>query len=114
MVLSDDPLAWLRQGLSRYAGKGAATLTLHADLLLLYVQSQASSKSAQIAMHVRYQKDAQTLLDRTYRGRSTSMNWANGDSEIQEALDRALSDMLMHVEADLRLLCVDSPGDSHE
>jgi hypothetical protein len=39
------------------------------------------------------------------RGRDTSVNWGNITGEVQAIFDRALNDLLAHLEAGVRKLC---------
>lgn len=105
-VQAPDMLSWMRQGLATLAaGQYGPPLRLHADLMMAYAQSQATSMVTQVVLRARYTREGQAGVEKTYRGAVSKMNWASGDGEIQSGFDAALGEILQQLARDLNGYC---------
>lgn len=117
-----DMLTWLSTGLSTLDAAGyrmdsepsqAANLVVDVELLKAYLESQSTSIASTIVVRVTYKRpDATVLGQQLYRGSDTSLNWANGDGEINTDFKLATADMLQKVQPDMGRYCASArqPG----
>jgi hypothetical protein len=109
-----DTGAWVRSGIESLArdsrirfvsAPSEADLSIDVELLKAYVMTITVDKSSNVAVRIRYFRKGTPQGDALYRGTDTDVNWANGDDETQEALNRALANMLEDVDRDLLARC---------
>lgn len=108
-----DTMAWLRSGFQLLARNRQialvdspdADIALHVSVLKAYVMTETAEKSANVAVHIRYERRGAPAGEANYRGTDKSVNFANGSSEAQGALDGALAELLDHVAADIAARC---------
>ena len=109
-----DTGAWVRSGLEslardsriRFVGTASeADLSIDVELLKAYVMTITVDKASNVALRIRYSRNGAPQGDALYRGTDTDVNWANGDGETQETLNRALANLLEDVDRDLLARC---------
>lgn len=71
-------------------------------LLKAWVASVSTSMNSSIVVGVSQLDGAE---ERIYRGARTSLNWANGDGEIQALFDSAVEELVIKLSADLTSQC---------
>ncbi|OUM01165.1 hypothetical protein A8M77_17890 [Variovorax sp. JS1663] len=81
------------------------TRTVKVTVLKAYIQGLATLKSAHLVVRVQSAREGKASDARIYRGADASMNWANTEAEIQEAFDRALTDLTAQIATDLQASC---------
>jgi hypothetical protein len=107
-VQAEDLSAWVRGGFEAGLGPaqpGGVELALETELLKAYVTAMPMTKSVDIVMRVRYLRDGQQVLEKVYRGFTTTTNWASGDGESVQAFREALQSLVTQVRADGALHC---------
>jgi hypothetical protein len=112
-----DTIAWIRSVLSGLRHRGIDVLfegappadanALSADvrLLVAWVTSIRTNKSANAAIRFRLRRGDEIVFERDYRGAETTMNWASGDRELQKVIDTAFGRLLDAVAPDLLAVC---------
>jgi hypothetical protein len=111
-----DPTRWLEGVLAGLAAQGiavarvpaprpASALALTAELRDAWVGSLSTAKTATAIVTVRFLVAGAEPVDKTYRGRDTSGNWASGDGEIEAMMERVFRDILGQLGADLAPFC---------
>ena len=98
---------WFTDRMAATSGftRGPAPVRVRIEIAKAYVHGLSSMKSANIVVNARISgPDGQTMA-RTYRGVDSSMNWWNGEREIQDAFDLALQDLLGQVVPDISRAC---------
>lgn len=98
---------WFENGITAIPGYQADTapLTLRIEVIKAYVQGLSTMKSANLVVRVYPIDKNMALPPRVYRGVDNSGNWANTESEIQAALDRAMNNLQLQIGADIDKLC---------
>lgn len=111
-VLASDIAGWVHTAFEQIHGYSpqAQGLSLDVEIVRAYLHSLSISKSANVVVRVNYARSAQVQASRVYRGADTSMNWVNGDIEMQNAFNRALKDMAQQVAKDLGQFCTATPS----
>jgi hypothetical protein len=112
-VLVSDSAAWLESGLKaladepaiRLAGSDDAEVTIRAELLKAYIMSSQLAKTSTVVATLHYDHSGTEDSTRMYRGHDTGVNWNNTADEAQGSLNRALTDLLTQVRADLLAQC---------
>lgn len=106
-VDGQDFPGWFSDGLAQVPGYSAdaAPIQLHLQVLKAYIQTQGSLKTTNIVVRVRIESPGRAAYKRDYRGVDDSMNWANGEGEVQEAFDRALTNFTQQLRVDLASAC---------
>ncbi len=109
-VLSDSLVPLVENALrSLESAPGPATrapaLRLSVTLRKLYVHSMPATKSAIIVVDGALYRDRSQPVHRTYRGRSTSILWTSGPTEIKSAIRSAWLDLKAALRSDLKVLC---------
>lgn len=84
------------------AADANAQVLAEARLVTAWVGSTATSMNGTVVIAIRDRKDAE---ERIFRGAVTTVNWANGDGEIQSLVDQAFERMLLKLSSDLRGRC---------
>lgn len=109
-----DTGAWVRSGIESLArdpriqfvgATSEADLSIDVELLKAYVMSMTVDKSSNVALRIRYARKGAAQGDALYRGTDTDVNWANGDGETQQSLNRALANLLEDVDQDILARC---------
>jgi hypothetical protein len=98
---------WFKDGLARMPGYSTdpVAVQLHVQVLKAYIQGMSSLKSANLVVRVRIDGPGHAPAWHNLRGVDDSMNWVNGESEMQEAFDRALAGLTTQLQADLATAC---------
>jgi hypothetical protein len=73
-----------------------------ARLVTAWVASVLTSMNGSAVLAVRQNPGGE---EKIYRGSSTTVNWANGDAEIQRLLDVAVEQMLTKLATDIKARC---------
>ena len=115
VVRAEDATAWLRSGLNSLgadkrlalseAPAGEADITVRAELVKAYVESLRINKSANVVVRIRYAQGGADAGEKSFRGDDGGMNWASGDSEAQQVLNRALGEVVFALDQDLIARC---------
>ena len=107
LVDGQDFPDWFRDALARIPGHSteAAPVQLHVQVLKAYVQGISTMKSANLVVRARIDAPDHAPVSRNYRGVDDSVNWVNGEGEMQDAFDRALEDLTQQLQADLARAC---------
>jgi len=102
---------WLTEGIASTPGftREMAPVLVHIEIAKAYVHGLSSLKSANIVVNARISGPHGPPVSRTYRGVDSSMNWASGEGEVQEAFDRALQDLRSQLARDLSGACSHTP-----
>jgi hypothetical protein len=116
VVRAVDTTAWLRSSLqalerdsririavnSDSAGSG---LNLGVDLLQAYVMTITTEKSTTVVLRTRYERQGSLIEEKTYRGANVSVNWTNGEAEVQSSFNTALAQILETMDRDILDFC---------
>lgn len=116
VVRAADAAAWVRSGLQSLnrdsriravddSGADGLSLTLSVDLVQAYTMTITTEKSTNVVLRVRYDRRGSPIGEQTYRGTDTSLNWTNGDAEIQSSFNAALAQLLLAVDRDILARC---------
>jgi hypothetical protein len=99
--------SWFENGIAAIPGYQADTAprTLRIEVIKAYVQGLSTMKSANLVVRVYAIDKNMALPPRVYRGVDNSGNFANTESEIQAALDRAMYNLRLQIGADIDKLC---------
>ena len=81
-------------------------ITMHVQIHKAYVLYQPGAKSANLAISVHYTTKDNLTETKLYRGRYTAINWSNSASEIEGAMNEALSDVLTKIDKDISQYCL--------
>lgn len=106
-VDSDDFTGWFANGMAAIPGhapNGAATV-VQIDVLKAYIQSIGTMKSANLVVRITASDAAGVQRRTNFRGVNNSMNWNNGEGEVQNAFNSALADLQRQIAADLKQHC---------
>lgn len=117
-ITATDTLAWTRSGLTtldtdakiELVGSGEQ-LSLDADIVKAYVYSITSNKTAHIVLRVRYTNADAPVAEKVYRGADNTGNWASGEGEARNALNRALASAISQIRTDVLRHCADGHTD---
>jgi len=106
-VEGEDFPDWFKDGLARMPGYSmdATPVQLHVQVLKAYIHGMSTLKTANLVVRVRVDAPGRPPVTRNYRGVDDSMNWANGEGEMQAAFDRALVDLTQQLQADVAKAC---------
>lgn len=98
---------WFTQGVASLPGHTdeAAPTVIKMTVLKAYVQGISTMKSVNLVVRVQFLKKGIVAASKVYRSVDNTMNWANSESEIQAAFDRALKDFAAQVDVDLQKHC---------
>lgn len=93
---ADDP--------HREASTALPSLPVEVQLLTVWLDSLATSKSVNAVFRFEYQVGGQRI-PATYRGSHTTVNWNSTDAEIESLLDAALQQVLEQTQRDVHQYC---------
>lgn len=98
---------WFADGIATLPGYSRAPVaaTVQITILKAYIQGLATLKSANLVVRLQSSHGSTPAFSRHYRGFDGSMNWANGEREIQVAFDRAMVDLTTQIAADMKDRC---------
>jgi hypothetical protein len=98
---------WLAQGVREIPGHTDATdaTALRVELMRAYVEGISTMKSAHLVVRLSLHSAGGSARTRVLRGADNSLNWANGQAEVQAALSRARQDLQAQIQAELRSHC---------
>lgn len=99
---------WFADGIAAIPGYTSheAPTELRLEVLKAYITGINTLKSANLVVRVHAASAAGgATKSTTYRGVDGSINWANGEGEVQEAFDRALADLQRQLAEDLSRSC---------
>lgn len=111
---------WVRDGLAalkeaRYnvffedsgspAPRQGQFLVIDVEILKAYLHTVLSAKSATIVLSVNYQPAGQPGQVKVYRSQKTSVNWTGGASEVEDAMNMAMTAMLANIVDDIERQC---------
>lgn len=107
VIAGDDFGDWFRGSIESIPGYSGDTrpLSLRIDVIKAYVQGIGTLKNTNIVVRVLAFSDGDLLEQKTYRGADGSMNWNNGEGEVQSALGRAMASMTTQIGADVQRWC---------
>ncbi len=115
-VRLDDAVGWMRSGFvtldkdKRIAVVDAADvgdgMLLHVTLLKSYMGAQATAKTANVVVRVRYEQGGAQVGEKMLRGDYTDVNWGSGDGEARDSLNAALEEVIEATHKDVVALCV--------
>lgn len=113
VVGADGFEAWLARGLDGCAiGDGASgRRRVRLVVFKAYVQGIGTMKAANLVVRARFFREGQPWKEADLRGVDNSINWANGEGEIQEALERALADLRRQVQDEVQRMCAAEAAD---
>ena len=114
-IHSQDAAAWIRSGLQSLAPvpgvrfidqdqADGSELVLKVELIKAYVMTITTQNAANVVIRIHYSQGP--AAEPVYRGAVTRVDWANGDDEIQSALNQALTQLLPKVQSDIRQHCL--------
>ncbi|WP_439889787.1 hypothetical protein ACS7SF_10800 [Ralstonia sp. 25C] len=108
-VTDDGFMRWLADGLKGLPGQTADSIAarhVRVTVLKAYVYGLTTLKSAHLVVRV---QDAvvsgEPAWSKVYRGVDNSLNWANGEAEVQLAFHQALDDLKQQIAVDLSARC---------
>jgi hypothetical protein len=115
-VRLDDAVGWVRSGFATLSkdkriavvdaddvGDG---MMLHVTLLKSYMGAQATAKTANVVVRVRYEQGGAQVSEKMLRGDYTDVNWGSGDGEARDSLNAALQEVIAATHKDVVALCV--------
>jgi len=79
-----------------------------------YIRNTSSSKISTLVLDVSYFNNDEALGKNIYRGSHTSVNWTGSESEVKEAFDISLSQILSEISADVLSYCSRMKDDNLE
>jgi hypothetical protein len=110
-----DSVAWFRSGIAalsrdpRLEITGDATtkdaIVLSVEIIKAYMLSQATAKSTNIVVRVRFSGRGGASAEQVYRGLDQDVNWWSSQDETQHAFDRAMANFLEALDTDLVARC---------
>lgn len=119
-VRNDDTAGWLRSGFETLsmdkrirmvkAAEIGDGFVLNVTLLKSYMEGHATAKSSTVVVRVNYTKDGAPAGEKIFRGDHTDVNWASGDGEASDALNRALVEAIAQTHDDLLERCIQKPA----
>lgn len=102
-------MPWLADGLkslSSHAVDGAAVRHVRVTVLKAYVYGLATLKSAHVVVRAEVSAaNGEPGWTQIYRGVDNSLNWSNGEAEVQLAFHQALDDLKGQIAADFAAHC---------
>jgi hypothetical protein len=116
-IRHEDIVPWMKAGLLDWKPHGAVLRESSAqaapegkprvqvELRKAYLQSLSTSMSANLVVAATFTGADGAMKHEFARGRDTSINWGNSTGEVQAIFDRALNDLLAHLEAGVHKLC---------
>jgi hypothetical protein len=81
-------------------------MMLHVTLLKSYMGAQATAKTANVVVRVRYEQGGAQVGEKMLRGDYTDVNWGSGDGEARDSLNAALQEVIAATHKDVVALCV--------
>jgi hypothetical protein len=98
---------WFANGVRAIPGYDVkdARVALDIDVLKVYVHAVGTMKSVNILVNARWAGGQSGGGQKIYRAVDSSINWNNTESEIQDAFDRALTNLQQQMGADLQTFC---------
>jgi len=112
-----DVSAWLRNVIAGLESRGVvphfdtnphqetSPLVAGLTLRMAWVSEIHTSKTATTLLRMKLTRGESVLRERDYRGSDTVMNWASGDGELQQMVDRAFGAALDQIAEDVRAAC---------
>ena len=98
---------WLADGITAMPGYSPepAPATIRISFLKAYMQGLGTLKSANLVVRLQVTSGDLAPTNKNYRGVDRSLNWSNGEAEIQEGFERARIDLATQIAADLKKRC---------
>lgn len=98
---------WFANGLAAIPGHttGESRTELRVEVLKAYITGLNTLKSANLVVRVHATAAGGAPKVTTYRAVDGSINWSSTQNEVQEAFDRALSDLQRQLGEDLSRAC---------
>jgi hypothetical protein len=115
-VLADGVVGWLTEGVNHLGDSGeiawgdagsSSEKAPRLDIALrrVSVYDNPVRLHATVVLNARIQSNADSPTDRLYRGEGDRMDWTGSTSELLEALNLALTDVLQNMKGDLVAAC---------
>ncbi|MFO1340956.1 MAG: hypothetical protein U1F53_22505 [Burkholderiaceae bacterium] len=100
-------MEWVAAGIAALPGYTSEPAPTEVDVAILkaYIQGISTMKSANMVVRVTIASSGKADRKLVYRGVDNTVNWNSTESEVQEAFDRAMSDLQRQMGADLAKSC---------
>ena len=85
-------------------------LVIDVEIRKAYLHTIATAKSATIVLAVNYQPSGQPGQVKVYRKQKTSVNWTGSGSEVEGAMNSAMTAMLEDIADDIERQCAAQTG----
>ncbi|NMP32730.1 hypothetical protein HII17_14300 [Thalassotalea sp. M1531] len=96
-IVESDVEAWLLSALEKNNIKAQNNMAnAHIDVTLVkaYIHSMQTSMAANVVIKVAFVNGKDKQKPKYYRGHEVSVNWASGEGEIAEALNKAMGNAI--------------------
>src|SRR5262249_35515095 len=115
-VIGEGVIAWLRQGLGHLGDSGEIAIagpespaedtpSLETSLHSVSVYSNPMRMHANIVLDAGLKSDSGSLMEKHYRGEGDVFEWTASRSEMMEALNEALANVIREMRRDIAGVC---------
>lgn len=111
-----DAAAWVRSGFESLrhdarislvaAGASARALGVSVELVKAYTSAINTEIVSNVVVRVRYMTEGLPAGEMIFRGVDNAINWASGDGEVADSLNRALQEIVVAADKDILARCL--------